>query len=351
MARVSLEEFKEKLAKGNPVPAVLLCGDQPFLRDACRAQLIEKFVPEAARTWAVSRFSAGRGETQAALDQAQAMPMLSQQQVVFLEDAESIEDLGEKNREATVEAMEEYLKNPAPFTILVMEAAKLDMRMQLGKKLAEYSLVVEVGLGENADERMAASVMLAKTLAKEQGVEFAKGAAEDLAAFVSGDLMRLKTEVDKLTTFAGERKVVQREDVSLLVISEKTTTIWAVADLLATRQPKKALEFIERLLREGEEPVAMIGGMAWMYRKLIEASEVSGATNGWQAARALGMRPEQAELALQCARRISKERLLDGLTALQEADDQLKGGGSKEPRIVMEFLIWRLTGTHRVGAS
>ena len=124
---------------------MLLCGDQPFLRDACRAQLIEKFVPEAARTWAVSRFSAGRGETQAALDQAQAMPMLSQQQVVFLEDAESIEDLGEKNREATVEAMEEYLKNPAPFTILVMEAAKLDMRMQLGKKLAEYSLVVEVG--------------------------------------------------------------------------------------------------------------------------------------------------------------------------------------------------------------
>src|SRR4029077_15057526 len=123
--------------------------------------------------------------------------------------------------------------------------------------------------------------------------------------------MRLKTEVDKLTTFVAERKVVRREDVSVLVISEKTTTIWEVADLLATRQPKKALEFIERLLREGEEPVAMIGGMAWMYRKLIEASEVRGATNGWQAARALGMRPEQAELAIQNARKISKERLLD----------------------------------------
>jgi len=351
MARVSVEEFKEKLMNGRPVPAVLLCGDQPFLRDACRAQLIEKFVPEAARAWAVSRFSAERGETQAALDQAQSMPMLSKQQVVFLEDAEAIEDLGEKNREATVEAMEEYLKNPAPFTVLVMEATKLDMRMQLGKKLAEYSLVVEVGLGENAEQRNAASVVLAKTLAKEQGVEFAKGAAENLAEFVSGDLMRLKTEVDKLATFAGERKVVRREDVSALVISEKTTTIWEVADLLAARQTKKALEFIERLLREGEEPVGMIGGMAWMYRKLIEASEVRGATNGWQAARVLGMRPEQAELALQCARKISKERLLDGLTALQEADDRLKGGGSKEPRIVMEFLICRLTGAQTVGTA
>jgi DNA polymerase III subunit delta len=156
--------------------------------------------------------------------------------------------------------------------------------------------------------------------------------------------------VDKLTTFAAEHRVVRREDVSALVISEKTTTIWEVADLLARRQPKEALEFIGRLLREGEEPVLMVGGMAWMYRKLIEASELRGPTNGWQAARALGMRPEQAELVLQCAQMISKERLLGGLRGLQEADDRLKGG-AKDPRTVMEFLIWQLSGTHGVGAG
>src|SRR5271169_4725849 len=150
MARLSVEQFKEKLGKGKIVPAVLLYGDQPFLRDACRAELIEKYVPEAARAWAVSRFSAERGETQAALEQAQTMPMLSAQQVVFLEDAEAIEELGEKNRETTVGALESYLKDPAPFTVLVVEASKLDMRMQLGKKLSELALVVEVGLGENS---------------------------------------------------------------------------------------------------------------------------------------------------------------------------------------------------------
>ena len=183
----------------------------------------------------------------------------------------------------------------------------------------------------------------AKVMAKEQGVTFEKGAAEDLAEFVNGDLMRLKTEVDKLATFAAERKTIRREDVSLLVISEKTTTIWEVADLLASHQPRKALEFIDRLLREGEEPVLMVGGMAWMYRKLVEASEVRGVTNGWQAAKALGMRPEQAELAIRCARKIPRERLLDGLQALQEADNRLKGG-AKDVRAIMEFLVWRLSG-------
>src|SRR5205823_10177323 len=123
---------------------------------------------------------------------------------------------------------------------------------------------------------------------------------------------------------------------------EKTTTVWELADLLATRQGKKALEFLDRLLREGEEPLQMLGAITWMYRKLIEASEVRGVTNGWQAARALGMRPEQAELALQNARKISRPRLLAGLHVLRSADDRLKGGGA-EPRAVMEFLITELT--------
>src|SRR6266852_3142053 len=81
MARVSPEELVERLEKGKLIPAVLLLGEEAYLRDACRAQLIDRFVPEALRTWAVSRYSAGRGETQAALDQAQTMVMLSPRQV------------------------------------------------------------------------------------------------------------------------------------------------------------------------------------------------------------------------------------------------------------------------------
>jgi DNA polymerase-3 subunit delta len=346
MARVSAEQFREKLEKGKTLPAILLLGDEAYLRDACRAQLIEKFVPAAARTWAVSRFSADRGETQAALDQCQTLPMLASRQVVFLEEAEAIEKSGEKAREESVEGLVAYLEHPAPFTVLVLEAEKLDMRMMLGKRLAELALVVEVGLGERLDDRLAAAGVLAKTLARAERMEFEKGAAEDLAELVNGDLMRLKTEVLKLTAYRAGSATIRREDVIALVVSEKSTTIWDVADLLASRQPGKALEFIDRLLRDGEEPVKMVGGMAWMYRKLLEASELRSAANKWQAAGALGMRPEQAELAIQSARKVPKQRLLDGLRALAEADSLLKGG-AQDVRAVMEFLVWRLSGEQR----
>jgi DNA polymerase III subunit delta len=350
MAQVSTEELLVRLDRGKTIPAVLLLGEEPYLRDECRKQLIEKFVPEAARTWAVSRYSAGRGETPAALDQAQTMAMLSPQQVVFLEEAEAIEKLGEKNREETVAQLTAYLNDPASFTVLVIEATGLDQRMKLGKLLAEKTLVVACELGKDEGQRRSAAVTFARAIADDEGVEFEKGAAEDLAEFVSADLMRLKTEIEKLATFAGEKKFISRNDVTSMVISEKTTTVWELADLLAARKSAKALEFLDRLLRDGEEPLPMVGAMAWMYRKLIEASELKGVTNGWQASRALGMNPQQAELALQASRKIPKAQLLAGLRALQKADDRLKGG-AEDPRTVMEFLVSELTTSRAATAA
>jgi DNA polymerase-3 subunit delta len=350
MPQISTQELLARLERGKIIPALLLLGDEPYLRDECRKRLVEQFVPEPARTWAVSHYSAGRGDTQAALDQAQTMAMLSPQQVVFLENAEAIEKLGEKNRDETVAQLSAYLDNPAPFTILAIEATALDQRMKLGKLLAEKTLVVQCGLGDEPAQRQAAAVAFARSIAKEEGVEFEKGAAEDLAEFVAADLMRLKTEIEKLSTFVDTKKFITRNDVSSMVISEKTTTVWELADLLAARKSAKALEFLDRLLRDGEEPLSMAGAMAWMYRKLIEASEVKGAANGSQAARALGMRPEQAELALQASRKIPKTQLLDGLRALQKADDRLKGGAEDE-RAVMEFLVTELTSSNAAKAA
>jgi DNA polymerase III subunit delta len=342
MARISSRELLSRIEKGKVVPGILLLGSEPYLRDSCRSALIEKFVPAASRDWAISRYSADDGDTQRALEQAQTLPMLSPQQLVFLENLESVEKLGEKKREETVKQIEAYLANPAPFTVLVLEATQLDQRMRLGKMLLEKTLVVEVELGEKPEERIPAATVLGNAMAKESGVEFEKGAAEDLAEFVAADLQRLKTEIEKLSTYVADRKVIRRQDVSTLVISEKTTTVWELANLLASGKQTQALEFLHRLLRDGEEPLPMLGAITWMYRKLIEASEIRGVANGWQAARTLSMNPERAEIALQASRKIPRARLLEGMQALRYADNRLKHG-SDDARAVLEFMIAQLT--------
>src|SRR5262245_59544189 len=126
MPAIGPEELLARIRKGKPVAAILLLGEETYLRESCRAALIEAYVQEAARTWAISRFSAERGELQAALDQAQTLPMLSPQQVVFVEEADAIEEFNEKKREDAVRQLEGYLDDPASFTVLVVEAAHLD---------------------------------------------------------------------------------------------------------------------------------------------------------------------------------------------------------------------------------
>ena len=51
MARVSSQELLERLKNGKIIPALLLLGDEPYLRDACRKILMEEFVVAAARDW------------------------------------------------------------------------------------------------------------------------------------------------------------------------------------------------------------------------------------------------------------------------------------------------------------
>src|SRR5258708_14750195 len=77
MPRVSHEELLARLTKGKRIPALLLRGDEPFLRDPTRSQLTETFVPAPARAWAVSRYSANPSEPHDALPPAHTPPMLA----------------------------------------------------------------------------------------------------------------------------------------------------------------------------------------------------------------------------------------------------------------------------------
>ncbi len=350
MAAATHEQFLARLAKGEQVAAVVLLGEDLYLRAMCRDKLAETYVAEGARPWGVSRFSLAEVKLDRVRQQAETMPMLSPRQVVFVEDLEGLDDLGDEAREKAIEYLAEYLRRPAPFSVLVLEAGKLDQRSKLFKMLSESALVVSVELSGEKDEdkRRAAAIESAKSLAREMardaGVQIEADAANELAATLNGELASIRTEIEKLATYVGARRRITLADVDALVVSGERYSVWQLADMLAARDRKRALVFLDSLIREGEDPVGLVGALAWMYRKLIEAQEAPAGLNGWQAASRLRMRAETAEVALRTARRIPREELLQGLDVLYEADSQLKSNAKDtEKRSVMEFLLTRLT--------
>ncbi|HEV2616549.1 MAG TPA: DNA polymerase III subunit delta [Candidatus Acidoferrales bacterium] len=337
MPQATLENLMQSIAKGKPIPSILLLGTDPYLRDRCRKALIEKFVPEAARDWAVTKLSAAGGGWEEMLERAQTVPMLSPRQIIFLDGMEALERLGDESSEAINEALEGYLKDPAPFSTVVFEAEDLDGRRWVSKLLSANALVVTLSAGA---QNMA---VFASEMARELGAEIVPAAAAELVEAVNGEPAKIKLELEKLSLYAAGRKI-ESADVESLVVSARKYTVWRLTEVIAARDRGAAMDFFDCLLREGEQPAGIVGALAWMYRKLVEARELPPGTNQFQAARDLNMRPESAGIALAQSRKFAREQLLDGIVALAEADSALKSGGPN-PRATMEFLIARLTAT------
>lgn len=344
MPNFSPAQLLERLAKGKPIPGILLLGDDAYLRQMCRQKITDACVPEGMRDWGVTRFSAEDDDVSRILGQAQTHPMLAPRQVIFVSDTEAWERLGDASRDALVRQVLEYFENPAPFSVLVFEASHLDQRMRLAKLFAEKTLVVAVELAADPAQRARLAGPLALEMAKELGVTLDSEAAEELVEILNGELAAIRTELEKLAAYVGERKRIEIADVELLVVSAKKYSVWDLAEILAARQPSRALVFLDSLLREGEPPAALLGALAWMYRKLLEAQELPPTASGWQAASRLSMRPPMAELALRQSRKFPRAQLTAGLEALYEADSRLKSGGASQ-RAVMEFLVNRLAGS------
>ena len=235
----------------------------------CRNKIIEACVPEAARDWAVARLSAREAGWDEILQRAQTLPMLAPRQVIIVEEVESVEKLGDKSRDEILEALGKYLDSPAPFTVLLLEATALDGRQKFCKLLSEKALVVELTIGGES------AAALAAQMAKDLGAEIDRDAAALLAEILNGEPARIRIELEKLATYAQGPRRITTADVEALVVAARKNTVWQLTDMLASRKRAAALAFLDNLLREGEQPVGIVGALAWMYRKLIEARDLA----------------------------------------------------------------------------
>jgi DNA polymerase-3 subunit delta len=341
MPPISPQDLTARLAKEKPIPGILLLGNDSYLRDFCRRKIVDTYVAEGTRDWGLRKLSAKEDDAADILGQARSMPMLAPRQVIFVSDTQAWERLEDDSRDSLVKQILEYLEKPAPFTVLVFEAAALDQRMRLAKVLGEKTVPVSVQLAEDPAERLRLALPMSLEMAKELGSTLDLDAAEELCDLLNGELASIHTEIEKLSSYVGERRRITRADVDLQVISARKYEVWDLADMLAERQPAKALAFLDSLLREGEAAPALLGALAWTYRKLLEAQEVPAGGPSWQAASRLKMNSAKAERAVKQSRKFPKSQLTNGIAALYEADSRLKSGVASQ-RAVMEFLITQL---------
>ena len=226
MPETTTERLFALLAKGKPLGALVLVGTDPYLRDLCRNKIIDTYVPEPMRDWALARVDLDGGDWSELFQRADTLPMMARCQVILARGAESIEsrskggadeaepdddpgDAGGEGdeRQETLKALAKYLDSPAPFTVLLFEVPKLDRRQRLYKILAEKALLVELTLDAAAARTMVIEMAI------ELGTKIEPVAAALLADMVDNEPARMRLEMEKLAAYAMGRPSITEADV------------------------------------------------------------------------------------------------------------------------------------------
>jgi DNA polymerase-3 subunit delta len=310
-------------------PVYLICGsDRPKIRTAVE-RLRNRF-----EDGGVEVLAAGEHSADDAVAACNALGLFGGEGRLVL--VESVEDW--KGADAKIVA--EYLKSPAPETVLALVASEMKKDAALAKTCAKNGKL----LMYDAPRRRELPSWVA-TQFEQLGASADRDACRLLVELVGEDPDRLRTEIEKLATWSGGDQVTEA-DVRLLTSLSAETTVFALTDAWGKRDTASALAAVESLLersgtRELPRLVAMLASHVARVRACQSFSE-EGLT-ARDAASRLKVHPFAAEKAFAHAGNFAAEELASATIRLAELDLALKGGSRLSGELELERALVEVT--------
>jgi DNA polymerase-3 subunit delta len=285
-----------------------------------------------------------------ALDDARSMSLFVTRRVIWISSAEAALPRGRAADEKSSDGeLVEYLRDPAPDTVVVLESSRYgfegDDKAKL-ERVQKYFAAIP-GQVEFRPFSPEAARSLAQALAKKAGLQLGLPELALLLDSTGGDASRIAVEIEKLSLFTASQRKVTADDIAALVPDAQASTIFALVAALGRGDRTRALESLDTLSREGEYMPLALTFLATQFRMALVARE-AGLRNASQIQahfNHLGARiwPERARQIEQTVQAFSKGKLERAVVKLFEADRSLRDA-RPDDRIVMEEMILALTG-------
>jgi DNA polymerase-3 subunit delta len=282
----------------------------------------------------LTRLAGDKAEIRDVMAELKTVSMFGDQRIVLIEDAD---EFVSKHRAV----LEKYVVQPAKGSMLILDVKSWPKNTKLYKLVEQHAMSLECGDLTG----VALQKWLQKIAKEEYGKQLDRESAALIIALAGDGLNLLQQEIAKLAALVGDVETITREDVPKVVGGWRTETTWAMLDAVRDGQPGKAIEALGKLLKSGEAPQKILGGVTFVFRKFGEATE--RARTGTQLREALtasGVFPNAVGPGEAYLRRIGFERASRILQFLIEADSEMKGGSRVDPAILLERLFVRLAG-------
>jgi DNA polymerase III subunit delta len=318
----------------------LLYGTETFLIHETIQLFITNVLSEEEKDFNFSTYDLEETPVEAAIEDAETFPFMGERRLIVLQNPVFLTSEKTKEKvEHNITKLEEYLSNPAPYSIVVIAAPyeKLDERKKITKELKRKAEVVEAKKLSEIELKN-----WIKSRVATHGVQIDEKAIEKMIAIAGSNLFVLTNEIDKMSLYVEATKKIDTQVVELLVSKTLEQNIFELVEKVVHRKIEEALRIYYDLLKQNEEPIKILALLAGQFRLMYQVKELSKKGYGQQQiAGSLKQHPYRVKLAAGQARLFTEEELKRMVMLFADADYQMKTGGLNKTMII-EMIFFKL---------
>ncbi|MFD1705467.1 DNA polymerase III subunit delta [Siminovitchia sediminis] len=330
----------EKIQKKAISPIYLLYGTETFLINEVKQQLMTNVLTEQDAEFNYSVYDLEETPVELAIEDAETYPFTGEKKLLILHNPVFLTAVKQKEKvEHHLKRLEEYMENPAPYTVVVFIAdyAKLDERKKITKLFKKHAVMLEA---KPLNEQQ-----LKKWIQDRAGlndVTIDGSAVESLLFMAGSDLMILNEELMKLSLYAGKKGRITEETVRHLISRSLEQNVFALTENIMKRNMDETLRIFRDLMKQNEEPIKILSLIAGQFRLIYQVKELTA--RGYSQKHAAGLikvHPYRIKLAAEQSRFFSEEELKRVIDLIADCDLTLKTGGL-DRAVALELLLVKI---------
>ncbi|VBB06108.1 dna polymerase iii delta subunit [Lucifera butyrica] len=346
---MNVTEALLEIKKGNIQPVYFIHGEEAYLIRQLEQTIIETLLLPDERELNLTVFDRDPS-SQELIALIETVPFWGEKRVIVVRNTALLkassktmpeeEEENKRNHESGGDLMEILPRIPAYSYLVFSTSSKIDKRRKLYKVVNQHGAVVSADPLKIKDARIWIGQKL-QELQKKMTPEAMEYFLEIISVMPQISLGFLEQEIIKLDLFTGERRLINRSDLTRVLSAIPEVSIFALIETISSKQVAKAIELLAGQIRMGEHPLRIIALFSRQIRLLWQAKQLKAAGySPAQIAEHLAVPPFVGEKLVRQGNGFQEKNLKQALCRLAAADWDIKAG--KANPVMLEKIVFDL---------
>lgn len=302
---MKFSEFKNELYEGKEYSLYLFEGEETYFHDKGLKLLKDKFLSNPELNYVCLEGNATADEIASSVF---GFPFMSKKRITlikeFYPDSKSLKG-----------NLKDFLDLPVGDSFLVV------LNKEKCDALKKFPSVCHIECGK-VDGYALVKWIKAEFLNRE--IEIDGETAKALSEYCLSDMVRIENEINKLSSFAFDKKRVETQDVESMVYRDSEYKIYEMTDAIGKKQFDRALTTLSEMSEKGEPPQKLLISLQNYFRRLLLAaiSDLSVA----ELAKSFGIKEFAVTKTKEQAKMFKPRSLKKAYDMLLDADYNIKNG-------------------------